>query len=79
MRPGRRCYRRARNRRFRLLKDDERGPDLDLISRADLAFIHALTVHECARFIPQVDQRNVLNPSYLDDGVHSRRQIVVHA
>ena len=56
-----------------------RRADLDLIARANLALVDALAVHQRARLVAEIDQRDVVGAGDLDDRVHARRELVVDA
>jgi hypothetical protein len=66
--------------RLRSLEDDLRAADLDLIADADLALVDARAVHQRARLVAEIDQGDVVGPCPdLDDGVHARCKLVLHA
>ena len=59
------------------LEHDARAADLDLIARVDLALVDPRTVHHRARLVAEIDERDVVGRSDLDDRVHARRELVV--
>jgi hypothetical protein len=61
------------------LEHNECGADLNLIAGPHLALVDASSVDQRAGFIAQVDQRDVGERRYLDHGMHTRRELVVHA
>jgi hypothetical protein len=52
---------------------------LDLISRPDLALVDALAIDERSGLVAEIDQRDVAGGADLDDRVHTRCELVVHA
>lgn len=64
---------------LRALEMNHGRADLDLVSRTDLALVHALPVHHRPGLVAQVDERDVVRASDLDDRVHTRREIVIDA
>jgi hypothetical protein len=78
-RGARRHRGRSRRRDLCGLEMNQRGADLDLVARPDLALVDALSVDERAWLVAEIDQRDVRRRCDLDDRVHARRELVVDA
>ena len=59
------------------LEHDARAADLNLVAGVNLALVDARPVDDRARLVAEIDQRDVVGRSDLDDRVHARRELVV--